>query len=85
MLGAVELGGTKCIAAVANSPDNILFKKEISTKGPKSTFSEIISFFDSYDIKKLGIGSFGPLVLDSREASAKNPFQSFESLLSLNE
>ena len=66
MLGAVELGGTKCIAAVANSPDNILFMKEISTKGPKSTFSEIISFFDSYDIKKLRIGSFGPLVLDSR-------------------
>jgi len=66
MIGGIELGGTKCIAAVAESPDNILIKKVISTKDPNSTFSEIISFFDDYEIRSLGIGSFGPIVLDSK-------------------
>ena len=66
MIGGIELGGTKCIAAVAESPDNILIKKVISTKDPKSTFSEIISFFKDYEIESLGIGSFGPIVLDSK-------------------
>jgi len=65
MIGGIELGGTKCIAAVAESPDNILIKKVISTKDPNSTFSEIVSFFDNYEIKSLGVGSFGPIVLDS--------------------
>ncbi len=66
MIGGIELGGTKCIAAVAESPDNILIKKAISTNDPDSTFSEIISFFGDYEIKSLGIGSFGPIVLDSK-------------------
>ena len=66
MFGGIELGGTKCIAAVAESPDNILVKKRISTKDPHSTFSELISFFKNYEIESLGIGSFGPIVLDSK-------------------
>ena len=66
MLGAVELGGTKCIVAIGDSPNKILSKKVISTKDPESTFSNIVSFFEGYDIEKLGIGSFGPLILDSK-------------------
>ncbi|MFL2939879.1 MAG: ROK family protein [Candidatus Poseidoniales archaeon] len=66
MLGAVELGGTKCIVAIGKSPDRILSKKVILTKDPESTFSDIVSFFDGCDIKKLGVGSFGPLILDSK-------------------
>ncbi|MEC7712864.1 MAG: ROK family protein [Candidatus Thermoplasmatota archaeon] len=66
MIGGIELGGTKCIAAVAESPDNILVKKRILTKDPNSTFSELISFFKNYEIESLGIGSFGPIVLDSK-------------------
>jgi len=66
MIGGIELGGTKCIAAVAESPDNILIKKVIYTKDPRSTFTEIISFFKDYEIESLGIGSFGPIVLDSK-------------------
>ena len=66
MIGGIELGGTKCIAAVAESPNNILVKKRISTKDPNSTLSELISFFEDYEIENLGIGSFGPIVLDSK-------------------
>ena len=64
MIGGIEFGGTKCIAAVAESPNNILIKKIILTKDPNSTFLDIISFFDDYEIESLGVGSFGPIVLD---------------------
>tara|TARA_B100001250_G_C19608836_1_gene703983 strand:- start:51 stop:890 length:840 start_codon:yes stop_codon:yes gene_type:complete len=66
MIGGIELGGTKCIVAVADSPEKLLIKKIISTKDANSTFSEIISFFDDYEIGSLGVGSFGPIVLDPK-------------------
>ena len=66
MFGGIELGGTKCILAVAESPTNIISKKTISTGHPEDTFSEIYSFFSDYSIKKLGVGSFGPIILNSK-------------------
>ena len=65
MFGGIELGGTKCILAVAESPTNIISKKSITTSSPENTFSEIYSFFNNFPVKKLGVGSFGPIVLDS--------------------
>ena len=64
MFGGIELGGTKCILAVAESPRNIISKKAISTEHPEDTFSKIYSFFSDYSIKKLGVGSFGPIILN---------------------
>lgn len=64
MIGGIELGGTKCVVALAESPDKIISKEQIATKDPESTFVEIISFFDGHNVENLGIGSFGPLVLD---------------------
>jgi len=72
MIGGIELGGTKCVAAVAESPDNILVKKIIKTKDSSSTFSELISFFKDYQIESLGIGSFGPIVLDTKSKDYGN-------------
>jgi len=66
MIGGIELGGTKCVVAVAESPDKILVKKIIPTKDPNSTFSDLVSFFKDYQIESLGIGSFGPIVLDTK-------------------
>lgn len=65
MIGGIEFGGTKCIVAVANNPLDIVEKKVIPTRDPKSTFSDIVSFFNNFKISGLGVGSFGPLVLDS--------------------
>ena len=65
MIGGVELGGTKCVLAVAESPESVLNKRIIGTEDPKNTFKKINSFFDSYNIEKLGVGSFGPIVLNS--------------------
>ena len=39
-------------------------KKIINTSYPENTFSEIYSFFSNYPVKKLGVGSFGPIVLN---------------------
>ena len=65
MIGGIELGGTKCVLAVANNPLDIISKKIIGTSNPETTFSEIYSFFSNYSVKKLGVGSFGPIVLNS--------------------
>ena len=65
MIGGIELGGTKCVLAVANNPLDIISKKIIGTSTPEKTFSEIYSFFSNYPVKKLGVGSFGPIVLSS--------------------
>ena len=68
MIGGIELGGTKCVVAVANNPLDIVEKKVILTRDPISTISEIVSFFSNYQISKLGVGSFGPLVINSDSA-----------------
>ncbi|MCH2432036.1 MAG: ROK family protein, partial [Candidatus Poseidoniia archaeon] len=64
MIGGIELGGTKCIVAVANSPLDIIEKRVIPTRDSISTISDIISFFSNFKISGLGVGSFGPLVLN---------------------
>ena len=50
MIGGIELGGTKCIVAVANNPLEIVEKKVISTRDPSTTISEIVSFFDDFQM-----------------------------------
>ena len=64
MIGGIELGGTKCIVAVANNPLDIIDKRIIPTRDPASTISDIVSFFSGFAISGLGVGSFGPLVLN---------------------
>ena len=65
MIGGVELGGTKCVVAVADNPLDIVEKKIIPTRDPKNTISDILSFFSNFQISGLGVGSFGPLILNS--------------------
>ena len=64
MFGGIELGGTKCTLAVGESANKIISKKIINTADPENTFSEIYSFFINFPLKKLGVGSFGPIVLN---------------------
>ena len=65
MIGGIELGGTKCIVAVGYSPMDIVSKETIPTRDPESTFSQINSFFAKYNVDSMGVGCFGPIVLDS--------------------
>ncbi len=66
MIGGVELGGTKCILAVAKSPTEIIKRKIISTERPDFTLPEIFRFFNNFEIESIGVGTFGPINLDTQ-------------------
>ena len=64
LFGGAELGGTKCILAVANNPLDIIGRTEIATGNPEETLRNIFNFFDNYELNSIGIGTFGPIILD---------------------
>lgn len=61
MYGAIEAGGTKFVCAVSDEELNIVEKVTIPTTKPEETFAEVFKLFDKYDLKSIGIGSFGPI------------------------
>jgi fructokinase len=64
----VELGGTKCVAILARSPDDVLDRKVVPTTSPDATLGAIEERLRAWQrehgLKALGIASFGPLDLD---------------------
>ena len=64
LLGALEAGGTKMVLAVGDGLGKITDKVSIPTTEPGETMAGIVSYFQKYDIKALGVGCFGPLDLD---------------------
>jgi len=69
-VGGIEAGGTKFVCAVGHSPDELHAIAEIPTTDPASTIRNAVDFFRSHRISgetitRLGIGSFGPLDLDT--------------------
>ncbi|MFS0637627.1 ROK family protein [Mesobacillus foraminis] len=61
MLGGIEAGGTKFVCAVGEENGTILNRIEIPTTIPEETMAKVIGFFRNYDVKAMGIGSFGPI------------------------
>ena len=61
----VELGGTKCIAILADGPDCIVARETVATTSPKETLTalqEILGRWQAnHGFAALGIGSFGPI------------------------
>lgn len=69
LLGAIEAGGTKFVAAVARTGGPILRRARIPTSRPAETMQAVTSFFRSAaaalgPLAAIGIGSFGPIDLD---------------------
>jgi fructokinase len=66
----VELGGTKCVAILANGPDAIIARESVPTTSPDETLGRIAQLLSGWRSEQgfaaLGIGSFGPLDLDPR-------------------
>lgn len=72
LLAAVELGGTKALAAVAEDPLSPLRRTRIVTQDAARTLEQIADFFDEVKAElgtpaALGIASFGPI--DIRRSS----------------
>ncbi|MEM7029814.1 MAG: ROK family protein [Chloroflexota bacterium] len=67
--GGIELGGTKCVCAIGTGPDDLRAEIRIPTTTPAETLSQALDFFDHhqalYALTGLGIGSSGPLDLDT--------------------
>jgi fructokinase len=69
----IEAGGTKFVCAVARGPDAIEASCRIPTTGPEETIGRAIAFFEEAGVgaegyAAIGIGSFGPIVLDRESA-----------------
>ena len=64
MYGGIEAGGTKFVCAVSDGGE-ILEKLSIPTTTPEETLDQVFEFFDRYELKGIGIGSFGPIGIDN--------------------
>ncbi|MBO0470189.1 ROK family protein [Enterococcus sp. DIV0242_7C1] len=59
--GSIEAGGTKFVCAVADEELLIIERISIPTTLPEETLAQVFDFFDRYELKGLGVGSFGPI------------------------
>nr|WP_276540367.1 ROK family protein [Salipaludibacillus agaradhaerens] len=69
MLGGIEAGGTKFVCAVANDDLTIVERVAFPTRSPEETFNDVFEFFDKFELKALGIGSFGPIDVNEQSPS----------------
>jgi fructokinase len=65
LIGAIEAGGTKFVCGVGNEAGEILERVSFPTEQPEKTLSQVIEFFKNKQVKAIGIGSFGPINIDS--------------------
>jgi fructokinase len=74
LLGAVELGGTKCVCLIGTGPDDIRAQTSIPTGDSSvATLARIRATLDDFErqhgaARALGIASFGPIDLSRRSA-----------------
>ncbi|GER74051.1 ROK family protein [Weizmannia acidilactici] len=61
LLGAIETGGTKFVAAVGNEHGEVIEEITIPTTTPDETMPKIFQFLNQYKIEGIGVGSFGPI------------------------
>lgn len=59
--GSIEAGGTKFVCAVADETLTIIKRISLPTMSPEETLKQVFDFFDEYELKAMGVGSFGPI------------------------
>ena len=69
LFGGIEAGGTKFVCMVASNPDHIVAETQFPTTFPNETIARTNDFFMPFiergELVAAGIGSFGPLDLNS--------------------
>ena len=73
LVGGIELGGTKSLVAVGHVDGSILERTSLPTVAPELLVPQITAFLRSQEealgpIEALGVGAFGPIIVD-RSAS----------------
>jgi fructokinase len=68
LYGLVETGGTKIVCAVGTGPGDIRDEIRFPTTSPDENIPQVIAYLQRHHavtpLKAVGIGSFGPIVLD---------------------
>ena len=64
--GALEGGGTKMVLAVCNENGEVLDRVSIPTETPEITMPKMIAYFKEQQVEALGIGFFGPVILNEQ-------------------
>lgn len=68
LVAGIEIGGTKCIATLGRSPEDIVEQVRIDTGDPETTLGFLDSLLEGWHrdhgYAALGVASFGPLRLD---------------------
>ncbi|WP_085523014.1 ROK family protein [Tuberibacillus sp. Marseille-P3662] len=59
--GSIEAGGTKFVCAVGRDNGEIITSTQMNTERPEKTMPQVLDFFRQYQLKSIGIGSFGPI------------------------
>lgn len=65
IIGAIEAGGTKFVCGIGNEHGEILDRISFPTEEPEQTTQRAADYFKDKGIEALGVGSFGPLDLDT--------------------
>jgi fructokinase len=72
LFGAVEAGGTKFVCAIGDENGTIHAESRFPTADPVSTLAAVRGFFGERSVlgmlTAIGVGSFGPVVLDRQSA-----------------
>lgn len=68
-LGGIEAGGTKFICAAGDEKGNIVEQIQIPTLSPEETMPAVYDFFSRHQLDAIGIGSFGPIDVDTDSPS----------------
>ncbi|MBU6253373.1 MAG: ROK family protein [Alphaproteobacteria bacterium] len=66
LFGGIELGGTKVVAAIGRADGTLLSSRTLPTTTPHHVIDQLIDYFQEHPvpIKGLGVGAFGPVVVD---------------------
>ncbi|MGX7245012.1 ROK family protein [Enterococcus quebecensis] len=67
--GSIEAGGTKFVCAVADEDLQIVERISLPTTLPEETLAQVFAFFDAYQLKALGVGSFGPIDVNRQSST----------------
>ncbi|EOL50399.1 ROK family protein [Enterococcus caccae] len=67
--GSIEAGGTKFVCAVADEELKIIERISLPTTLPEATLAQVFTFFDAYELKALGVGSFGPIDVNRKSST----------------
>jgi fructokinase len=69
LFGALETGGTWCVVATGTADGEIVDLERFPTEGPDETLARCGGWLrERGPLRRLGVGAFGPIVLDPRAA-----------------